>query len=212
MIEMNEQQAEALSRSNLYGLIARVFRRELDAALLAELRCPAVVAALEEAGAHLAEVLAPAVSAGGDDRILEELALEYTRLLLPPYGLSPHESVQRGEGQLWGEHTVAVRDFMAELGLAPAGERGLLPDHLATELEVMQHLAEAEADLLAAGGPETAGIARARQQQFLRDHLLRWVPDYCRNLAAAADHAFYREMADLGARFLVSEAAWATGQ
>lgn len=38
---------EALSRSNLYGLLARLVRTEVDAGMLAELRMPQAVEAFQ---------------------------------------------------------------------------------------------------------------------------------------------------------------------
>lgn len=190
------QQAEA--RSNLYGLLARFFRAELDAAMLAELRRPAVSAALRAAGVDVAALL----PAGDDANLLADLAREYCRLFLLTF--SPHESVQRGEGQLWGEYTVQVQDAILDLGLALPEGQSLLPDHLATELEVMQHLTEAEAGLLAAGGEAAALPARARQEQFLNDHLLKWAPAYLGTIERNAVQPFYAKLAALAASFLLS--------
>lgn len=196
---MQERTLEAQARSHIYALLARLARAEVDAELLRELRAPELAAALQEVGLDVNETL----PAGDDANLLEDLAREYTRLFLLTF--SPHESVQRGEGQLWGDSTVKVRDELEELGLSQPPGRNLLPDHLAVELEVMRHLTEAEAGLLAAGGQEAAATARERQRRFLQEHLLAWGPAYLETIAQHARHPFYQQLGRMGAAFLRTE-------
>lgn len=192
----NQLILEAQARSNLYGLLARFCRQEMDAEFLAALRTPELVAALSDAGVNVAEALPE----GDDSKLLEELATAYTYTFL--LTLSPHESVQRGEGQLWGGNTVAVRDFMEELGLQPAGEQSLLPDHIAIELEIMQHLTEAEVQSLELENSEILNTARQKQKIFLKKHLGQWGPEFFGSVQRIAPHPFYREVGELGSAFL----------
>lgn len=191
--------AEAEARSHLYGLLARLFRAEVDAELLAELRAPTTAAALRQAGVDVEACLGGAA----DQALLEDLARDYCHLFLLTF--PPLESVQRGEGQTWGQHTVQVRNEIEDLGLAFGGGRHLLPDHLATELEVMQHLAGVEAAALAADDPDVAATVQQRQRAFLREHLLRWAPRYLDTVAAHAAQPFYAQVAGLAADFLRAE-------
>lgn len=198
----NAAAQDAEARSNLYGLLGRVFRAEVDAVLLRELRTPAVAGALRAAAGVDMATLLP----GGDDQgLLDDMAREYCRLFL--LGFSPHESVQRGEGQLWGNYTTEVQELMDELGLAPSGERSLVPDHLAIELEIMQHLTEAEANAISVAGPDdpTVTAVRNRQQAFLRDHLMKWVPAFLGTIERSAQQPFYAAVANLAVGFLASE-------
>lgn len=200
-MENRAEASEALARSNMYGLLSRITRTEIDAELLDAFRSPAVMEALSEAGADLGSVLA-----GPDDAaLLEQLATAYTHLFL--LTVNPHESVQRGEGRLWGERTVAAGTFMAEAGLAVEGDTSLLPDHISMELAVMQRLAADEAASLAAGDQGRAGELHALQKRYLKEHLGAWGVRFFGDAEKQANHAFYREMARLARAFLSSELA-----
>jgi TorA maturation chaperone TorD len=56
-------------------------------------------------------------------------------------------------------------------------------DHIALELEFMAWLCNQS---------ETAA-----QQQFLNNHILKWVPLFCSDVAKGADTSFYRIVAEL---------------
>lgn len=189
---------EIAARGHMYGLMARVLRSEIDKPLLRELRSPAIREALRAAGAPLS-----CLETTDDAVLLEELGTAYTYIFL--LTLSPHESVQRGEGRLWGEQAVAVKAFLEEVGLGQLEGRNLLPDHAAVELEVMEHLALAEAERRAAGDTEGAVRLRGQQQRFFAEHLGVWLIPFLGSVRKVANHSFYHEFADLGARFLYSE-------
>ena len=192
---------QALARSNLYGLLSRVTGTEIDQEFLAALRQPGVLEALREAGADLA----PVVGTVADALLLEQLATAYSFLFL--LTVNPHESVQCGEGQLWGNRTVAAAAFLDEAGLAVPGERSLLPDHISMELAVMQRLSADEAASLAAADLVRAGELQALQQRYLKEHLGRWGVTFFGASAKAANHEFYRQLSQVGFAFLRSELA-----
>ena len=198
-MELQAQVSEALARSNLYGLLSRVTRTEVDAAMLAEFRKPEVMNAMQAVGADLSLALA----ATDDASLLEHLALAYTSLFL--FGVNPHGSVNRGEGQLWGESTVAANDFLAEAGLAVEGETSLLPDHIAMELAVMQHLTAEQAAALSAGNQARVAEVQALQQRYMREHLGVWGAAFFAQAEQRATHGFYTVMARLGKEFLALE-------
>ena len=190
---------EARARSHLYGLLARIVRSEVDAALLADLRRPEVSEALQSAGVDLGQVLGQ----GDDARLLDDLTTGYTYLYL--LTLNPHESVQRGEGQLWGNHTVAAREFMEEVGLSLDEDARLLPDHMAVELEVMQLLAAGEAEALEREDSDAVGQYEALQRRYLKEHLGAWGVEFFGAAERLANQDFYRQMARLARDFLHSE-------
>lgn len=197
---MSESQVlEARARSAMYGLLARLLRQEVDAELLAELRSPEMVEALADAGLRVNELL----PAGEDTLLLEQLAQSYTYLFL--LTLSPHESVRRGEGQLWGQRTAEVQAFLNGLGLSAAGERSLLPDHIAVELEIMQHLTATEAALLENGDGDGASLAVDQQRRFMREHLGVWGVEFMGAVQRISNHPFFREVGALGVAYLFDE-------
>ncbi|HYF96380.1 MAG TPA: molecular chaperone TorD family protein [Symbiobacteriaceae bacterium] len=195
----NADAAQALARGNIYGLLARITRAEVDASLLGAFRQPGVLEALREAGADLA----PALAGADDGALLEELATAYAYLFL--LNLSPHESVQRGEGRLWGDRTVAAGAFLEEAGLAVEGETSLLPDHISLELAVMQRLSADEAARLSAGDETGAEALRSLQKRYLKEHLGAWGVKFFGDAERAANHEFYRQLSRLAREFLHSD-------
>jgi len=139
----------------------------------------------------------------------EKLAVEFTALFLGPGGhISPHESVQADPdgGSLWGDETLAVKHFIEGLDLAFTEEYTGLPDHISVELDLMANLAGHEAQGWEQNDLTRAANALAYQQDFMQEHLLRWVPLFCKKIIETADLAFYRGVARMTRDFLASEA------
>ncbi len=196
--------ATALAGSGLYGFLAMVYQHEVTAETLARMREPDFRAALEAAGARTGE----AVLGRDQDELLEELAVEYTRLFIGPgRHISPHASVhlRADGGSLWGESTAAVKRFIESSGLEFRPRYRGPPDHVGVELELMERLARAEAEAWREGDGEAVARSLATQRSFLEQHLLKWLPGFCEKVAAAAALDFYREMAELTAAFVGAE-------
>ena len=202
---MEEMMLEAQARSHVYGLLARITRAEIDAEFLAEMRKPEVIAGLDASGVSL-----KCLRRTDDKVLLEELATAYAYLFL--LTVNPHESVRRGEGRLWGNHTVAARDFLEEIGVEPIGEQSLLPDHVSMELEVMQHLTAEEAAREAGGDEKGAAQYRSLQQRFFHEHVGAWIPDFFTSARELSNHEFYGQLCDLGFRFVTAEGALLDGR
>lgn len=196
----------ARSRSNLYGFLAAAFRAEPTAELLREMREPAFQEALAAAGVRLG------VNGDGyqERRLVDELAQEFTRLFIGPGGhIPPYAAIHLGgEGaSLWGPDTVWVKDFIENAGFDYRTDYSDLPDHLGVELEFMQELTAREAEALDNGDSAEANALRRLQTEFLTRHMARWVPEFCRKVAAAAQLPFYAGAATLTEDFVQSEAA-----
>ncbi len=197
----------ARERSGLYGFLAEVFRAEPTAALLRRIRNGRLAETLTAAGAHLGDSLAGRPEAA----LLEDLAVEYTRLFLGPGPhVQPYAAVYLdGEGaSLCGPAAVWLRDFMERAGFALAPEHRDLPDHVSVELEFMARMAEREARAIERSDHETAAECRHIQKAFLDHHLGRWLPEFCGHAAEHAELTFYREMARLAGHFVESELAY----
>jgi TorA maturation chaperone TorD/Pyruvate/2-oxoacid:ferredoxin oxidoreductase delta subunit len=119
---------------------------------------------------------------------------EFTRLFLGPGRpvAHPYESVYR-EGYMMGRSTLDVRQRMAREGLAPASQTA--PDHISLELAFMAHLADREEQAWQDDEADQARTYVARQVDFLRDHLGRWVPQFCHRLRVGRAHPYYAELA-----------------
>ena len=202
--EMAEMRAVAESRSHVYGLLATVYGQEVTPALLEKMAAPGFLEALSPLGLEMDAGFfrQPA------GRLLEELAIEYARLFLGPGPhISPHESVQREDGdgpkgRLWGEATVAVKRFVEAAGFVYRDEYKGMPDHISVELEFMQFVTDRESQAWAQGDEDSGLRCRAIEERFLREHLLCWVPSFCRKVASGAELDFYRKMAALTDRFM----------
>ncbi len=193
----------ASARSRVYALLARVFRTEPSSAFLAELRGPRFTGAFASLQADL-----------GDDferlpkqDLSERLGLEYTRLFMGPgVHVSPHESVFTevdGEaGGLYGAQTVKVKKFIETTGLSYDDSFSGLPDHVSVELEFMGKLADTESENWSKGNEEGARYCRSVQKMFAEQHLLKWLPDFCRSVSDKAELPFYREMARITRDFV----------
>jgi len=135
------------------------------------------------------------------------LESEFTRLFLGPGRpvAHPFESVYR-EGRMMGECASDVRRRLAEEGLAPPGK--MLPDHVATELAFMAHLAAQEAEAWEDGDVERARSYLAQQDRFLRDHLLAWIPQFCHRVLVGQPHAYYADLTRRMEAFVAGDAEW----
>ena len=138
----------------------------------------------------------------------EGLRPEATRLFVgaPEPACSPYEGVWRAADDgvqallFVNPHSMEVERFMRECGLGrPEGTNEPL-DHVATECELMEHLA-----LRAAGAepPEGApagadlpgGSPEAAYGAFLEGHARTWMPRFADAVAAESRVPFYRDAA-----------------
>jgi TorA maturation chaperone TorD len=181
----------SLARASLYNFLAAAFGDPPTADLLA-----AAVEMLPDLP------LAP----------LYKLHMAYTRLLVgpgkgyaPPYASVYLHPAANSKPQLWGPEAIKVEAIYRECGLEVAGSQPRLPDHLALELQFMQHLCAREANVIARGRADEAGAWRDLQQVFLRDHLWPWLPRFVGRLSEVKAHSFYLALANFMLEFIRSE-------
>jgi len=123
---------------------------------------------------------------------MEELLWEYTRLFIGPYKLPcpPWESVYTSPKRLMLQDAAdQVQQLYREAGLS-LETHDIMPDHIGAELNFLALLLEkshSEAD---------------NKEQFMRitdvflnDHLLKWIPDFARDMEHAAETSFYKALA-----------------
>jgi len=133
---------------------------------------------------------------------LDELNIEMTRLLEGP-GLTPappYASYYLNNKQLMGPSAVAARQVYLQWQAVPAGDTRLPDDHIALELGFVAHLAQ-----LADEGNETA---LAASRNFLRQHLLPWLPHFCGTLAKSSRISFFTGLAHLTQTAVQADVAW----
>ena len=197
----------ARQRGNIYGLLALIYRSEVTRTLLKHIRDPEFLSVLSGMGAKLEDDFLKSP----EDRLIEDLAVEYTRLFLgPDRHISPHESVhhERGDGdwgQLWGKSTVEVKKFIETAGLEYKSEYSGLPDHISVELEFMQEAIKREAQAREENDNEGALYCLKIEKKFIDEHLGKWVPEFCDKIIEDAKLSFYREMSKITKSFIELE-------
>lgn len=152
---------------------------------------------------------------GTDSEVVQDLKalrIEATRLFVgsPQPSVSPYEGVRRAQEEgvqallFVNPHSMAVERFMKSCGLTrPEGTNEPL-DHIATECELLEHLAlrtlgfvvddespfPADSDL-------PGGSPQAAYETFLAEHVRAWAPGFAVAVAAETRLPFYRDAAEL---------------
>ena len=202
----HEQAHNASQRANLYGFLATLYRAEPDSELIHRLADADYLALLRAAGADLDAAYFQRPEA----EVLEELAIEYTRLFIGPgKHVSPHASANMPDegGTLWGRSTTDAVARIREAGLDYDPDYHGLPDHISVEFELMAALAGREAEAWRAGEEAAALSQREFQASFVEEHLRHWLPQFCRRIIERAELPLFGEMAKLTAAFLEAERA-----
>jgi len=194
-------------RSSIYGFLAAIYRQELTSELLQQMKAHRFQEVLSNLGVKLNN----GFFQNSEKELLENLAIEYTRLFVGPgKHISPHESVQHKKegvpsGQLWGELTAEVKRIIESAGLEYKSEYTGMPDHISVELEFMQQVVQREAQAWEADDDETAQLCLKNEKIFIGEHLGGWIPDFCEKVIKTAEVPFYREMARLTRSFIEFE-------
>lgn len=207
MAPVTHDGAAAEARAQAYWLLASLIAAPVKGDTLERLAAAAGEAGAGEAG--IADELISAL-AGEEDRpaLAGRLAAEHARLFLglrEGHGPAPpYESWWR-EGCLVGVSTRGVAAAYVETGFEDPTLCGPC-DHLASELRFLASLCHAQAVAENAGQALEAQWAMQRQAQFLREHLLAWVPAYCARLLEEAREPFYRGLARAISGLLTADA------
>jgi TorA maturation chaperone TorD len=202
--KLNNMAETSRVRSNIYGILSVIFRAEPAADLIRQIRDPQFLEVLSNAGIKLGEDFL----AGPEEQILEDLAIEYTRLFLgPAKHISPHESIhhERDDGDwgtLWGKSTVEVKKFIESSGLEYKSDYHGMPDHISVELEFMQEAVKRENQAWEEQDNDGASYCLKMEAKFIEEHLVTWIPVFCDKVVAEAELSFYKEMARLTKYFL----------
>ena len=205
-LEIQENAEGARIRSNIYGFLSSMFREEITAESLRQIKTPTIKEALTEMGLQY-----DIFSQKDQDKLLEDLAVEYARLFLgPDKHISPHESIhhQRDDGDWgahWGGSTVDVKKFIETAGLEYKQEYSGMPDHISVELEFMKEAAGREAQAIEEKDWEGALYCQKMEKKFISDHLIKWIPAFCDKISSQAEISFYGDLADVTKDFITLE-------
>ena len=185
------------SRASMYGLLASLFRKELDLEQIEELKrmkFPVGTGnAMLDQGFHdLYDYLKTAWEGS-----VTELAVDYSRTFIGSgtTGYSAaylYESVYTSDRRLLArEARGEVLQFYRNNGLAK-DQWNDMEDHLALELEFVQILSNRTAQALRDDEEETALNDIRCQYDFVRNHLNNWLPMMAGDALKFAETSFYR--------------------
>ena len=200
------------SRANVYKVLSRSFREEMDAEFASEFAKRFVFESDDAQLAQKADAMKVSLQ-GIDDDAIEMLAVDFDRVF---FGMGPitarhafpYESVYTSEkGIMMQEAYSQVVRAYREQKLAKDEAFTEPEDHIAVELAFMATLAERSATFLREGHEEAAEQTVMQQLSFAKEHLLNWVDIFCVDLAAAADGSFYEHLATFTAAFVKEDAA-----
>jgi TorA maturation chaperone TorD len=126
------------------------------------------------------------------DSELEDLLWEYTRLFIGPYKLPcpPWESVYTSPKRLMMQEAYdEVRDYYNKAGLT-VNNQGIMADHIGAELNFLAVvLQKAHSDT------KKEQYYRDLTRGFLDEHVIKWIPQFARDMEDAADLLFYKTLA-----------------
>ena len=198
------------TRARSYGMLARLFREEIDLGTLRELqkmRFPQATgnAAVDEGYHQLYDYLKRA----WDDSVTE-LAIDYVSTFIG-HGVNGYSAAYPYESVYTSERRLLMQEARAEV-LATLRENELkrgnwneAEDHIALELEFMAVLGDRI--VTAAEASDEAEVERllSTQRNFLEDHLASWAPLMTADLRRFAQCGLYQGLASLTDGFLQVE-------
>jgi TorA maturation chaperone TorD len=142
---------------------------------------------------------------------LSDLQAEHRRVFsnvitldCPPYETLFGNDHVFAQSQVMGDIAGFYRAFGVELS-KDIHER---LDHLSVEFEFMHFLAYKESYSRCHDGADKTQIVLDAQKKFVKNHVGRWVPLFCRMLVKKAGSGFYKHVADLMAEWMDFEAAF----
>ena len=188
---MGEIASSAEDKARVYGLCANIFAKEPTPQFLQILKQKENEALFKGFGIDLLAGIkkqSPANQA-------EMLAVEYAGLFLAPgTDTSPRESLQRGEGRLWGDTTVEVNRIYKKFGFTLDEDFKDTPDHLSAELAFLSKLSELEKEYAEQGLKGSKEGVRSVKKYFLKNHLLKWFPSFKGKVVKQANLSYYKEV------------------
>ena len=201
------------NRFYLYSLLYKCFGREPDEAQMKLL-------ASEQTGESFAllggEVLGKVPAFLNEIRIdledpefLDRVRSEYMHLFVGPEKLvaPPWESVYQGEdAMLFQEVTLEVRKAYRAFGMRAEAYQRVPDDSLALELAFMSTLAGRALDAFRDGDDAGVRTNLSGSAEFLKKHLLRWVPKFLERMTKSPTDCLYPQLSLILDSFLKKDA------
>ncbi|MGL6259928.1 molecular chaperone TorD [Vibrio sp. WXL103] len=215
---MEEVKAFNDKRAEIYWWLSSLFSRELDDKDLAQYQSPEIRAFLSGLGENLQLKQPVANFIDTLNRLQDredaklELAADFCDLFLKSdkEGALPYASVYLDpEHMLNGQPALEMKQILAEHNIQVSHGLNEPPDHLGVELDFLGNLIIRSNELEQERHLEQAF---AEQEQFIRQHLLTWVPQF-RTLCKKRDEfGFYAAVSELLVAFLELDCLYLLGE
>lgn len=223
----------ALNRSKIYLLISWSLLYPEDEEFLDYLRCGEFVEDGRAALSALEVALAADVSGRAKEKLsllkqqfdrveslvvsecanwkLSDLQSEHRRVFSNVITLDcpPYETLFGNDHVFAQSHVMGdISGFYKAFGVELSKDIHERLDHLSVEFEFMHFLAYKESYSLCHDGPEKTQIVVDAQKKFVKNHVGRWVPLFCRMLTKKADSGLFKLVADMTADWMEFETAF----
>jgi TorA maturation chaperone TorD len=135
---------------------------------------------------------------------IEDVSAQHASLFRGKVLVAPYEGSYELDPIRHGRQMADVAAFYLAFGAEAHGPAAERPDFVGCELEFLSFL---ELRRLAALEADEDGveIVESIRDAFLTDHAGRWLPTFFKEVAAAAEHGYYRSLAEFGASLLEAE-------
>ena len=137
----------------------------------------------------------------------EEIEVEHVRLFVnAPEGVpAPPYASWYLDGRLLGPAAEWAADEYRGQSLELAGDAGQPADFIGTEFEYLHFLCRHQKAARLTGDGRAFDVAVAAEARFFKDHLVRWLPAFLRDIRRSAPGGVFSRVADLLEAFCVEE-------
>lgn len=209
-----EDMAVLEGRAATYGFLARLYRSEVDAALLEELHDARYPVHSGNDDIDKGYYLIAKYLSNRWENTVDELQKDYSRSFVghgnTAYSAAyPYESVYRTHKRLMMQ---APRDQVLAIyrseKLDKCPEWRESEDHIAVEFEFMRIMTNRQIDALRDGDRRKARSYAVTQRNFLEDHVAMWLPMFLRDMHKFAETDFYQGVCYLTRGFIQEDRAF----
>ena len=206
-MEVNELKKVLTVERELYAFLSKVITLGPQIELLNRFIC--AYGDISEDGEQETDELIQGIliiqnALGNDASDINEATLmnEYTRLFIGPgkNPVSPYASVylsKEAKPKLMDENTIEVRKQYLQDNILMANINAVPDDYLGAELEYMYYLAYKSIESIQQQNSEELDVYLKKQMDFLKEHLLLWIPKFSEDLYSATNEDFFKGMAIL---------------
>jgi len=202
----------AEGRSKVYWFLSEFYLKKPNENFLKEFKSKisGILSDVNEEFREALKTIKDCLEQEGLESLSTRLSVDFTRLfrgIKEGYGPPPpYESVYRGEGKVLGESTLAVMRKYAEAGFGIIEEYAGPQDYIGTELKFMSLLCYKDMKAWEEREADEGKKCLEMERRFLNDHLLQWVPNFCKEVEERASEKFYVAIAVLTESFIKKDA------